>query len=91
MNTAKVNEPSTKLDKPIAKMMNVGASAFTAATKWEELHPEGGVTLRKSQSAPNLSRRNKLFKIRFDILPGIWENCTKIIPTLLPDWAWQIF
>ena len=58
MNTTKVNESSTKLDKAIAEMMNVGASAVTAATKWEELHPEGGVTLQKSQSAPNLSHQS---------------------------------
>ena len=54
MNTTKVNEPSTKLEIAIAKMMNVGTSAVTGAAKWEELHSEGGVALQKHQSAPNL-------------------------------------
>ena len=54
MQTTKVNEPSTKLYVAIAKMMNFAASAVTAAAKWEESHLEGGVTLQKSQSAPNL-------------------------------------
>ena len=44
MNTTKVNEPTTRLDKVVTRMEHIGASTLHGAAKWQESHPKGVLT-----------------------------------------------
>ena len=80
MNTTKVNEHRTKLNKTVTKMMNVSAGAVTYLLvspneknriKKVESHSK---RLNQHQISSTEARDlvgNKLFKLRFGILPGV--------------------